>query len=149
MLHAEHERILLTLNCSEIFVPHVTVVIDAYPNTATVEQGTTLVLVCRVVGVPSTTVLSYQWTCPGGCCDAGAVDREWAARIQQGNILVVNARNGNDNGAYTCTVLEERDNTQQVGMASYTLRLASELYINTTYCNYIPKSCTNWSLCCK
>ena len=41
------------------------VVIDAYPNNATVEQGTTLVLVCRVVGVQSTTVLSYQWTCPG------------------------------------------------------------------------------------
>ena len=79
-------------------------VIDAYPNTDTVEQGTTLVLVCRVVGVPSTTVLSYQWTCPGGSCDAGAVDPEWAARIQRGNILVVNVRNDNDNGDYTCTI---------------------------------------------
>ena len=123
-----------------MFVPHVTVVIDAYPNTAMVERGTTLVLVCRVVGVPSTTVLSYQWTCPGGSCDAGAVDPEWAARIQQGNILVVNVRNDNDNGAYTCTVLEERDITQQVGMASYTLRLASELYISTTYCNWNIKT---------
>ena len=82
------------------------VVIDAYPNTAMVEQGTTLVLVCRVVGVPSTTVLSYQWTCPGGSCDAGAVDPEWAARVQQGNILVVNVRNanGDDGGNYTCAV---------------------------------------------
>ena len=52
------------------------VVIDAYPNTAMVEQGTTLILVCRDVGVPSTTVLSYQWTCPRGYCDAGAVDPE-------------------------------------------------------------------------
>ena len=81
------------------------VVLDAYPNTTEVEQGTTLVLVCRVVGVPSTTVLSYQWTCPEGSCDAGAVDSEWAARVQQGNILVVNVRNGNDAGGYTCTVI--------------------------------------------
>ena len=101
-----------------------TVVIDAYPNTTTVEQGTTLILVCRVVGVPSTTVLSYQWTCPGGYCDAGAVDPEWAARIQQGNILVVNVRNGSDNGNYICDVGEAT--TQQVGSASYTLSVTSE-----------------------
>ena len=100
------------------------VVIDAYPNTI-VEQGTTLTLVCRVVGVPSTTVLSYQWTCPGGYCDAGAVDPEWAARIQQGNILVVNVRNGSDNGDYTCTVVED---TQLVGSASHKLTVTCELH---------------------
>ena len=54
--------------------------------------------------MPSTTVLSYQWTCPGGSCDAGAVDPEWAAKVQQGNILVVYVRNDNDAGNYTCTV---------------------------------------------
>ena len=98
------------------------VVIDAYPNTAMVEQGTTLVLVCRVVGVPSTTVLSYQWTCPGGC-DAGAVDPEWAARIQQGNILVVNVRRQNaDGGTYTCAV---RDGSQ-VMSATHSVTVASE-----------------------
>ena len=102
------------------------VFIDAYPNTAEVEQGTTLVLVCRVVGVPSTTVLSYQWTCPGSSCDAGAVDPEWAAKVQQGNILVVNVRNGNDNGDYTCTVVEEDSTTQQVGVDVITLSVASE-----------------------
>ena len=101
------------------------VVIDAYPNTTTVEQGTTLILVCRVVGVPSTTVLSYQWTCPGGYCDAGAVDPEWAVRIQQDNILVVNVRNGTDNGTYTCTVVG--DSTQQMGTASYTFTVTCEL----------------------
>ena len=104
------------------------VVIDAYPNTATVEQGTTLILVCRVVGVPSTTVLSYQWTCPGGYCDAGGVDLEWAARIQQGNILVVNVRRQSaDNGVYTCTV---QCNSQQVGTAMYTLTVASEFFLH-------------------
>ena len=79
--------------------------------------------------MPSTTVLSYQWTCPGGYCDAGAVDPEWAARIQQGNILVVNVRNSSDTGTYTCTVVGE-DSTQQMGTASYTLTAASKLCIS-------------------
>ena len=108
----------------ESFIYCAVVVIDAYPNTATVEQGTTLILVCRVVGVPSTTVLSYQWTCPGGYCDAGAVDPEWAARIQQGNILVVNVRNNSDNGDYTCSVAGEAS-TQQ---AKHKLTVICELH---------------------
>ena len=108
-----------------------TVVIDAYSSTASVEQGITLILVCRVVGVPSTTVLNYQWTCPGGYCDAGAVDPEWAARIQQGNILMVNVRRANsDNGDYTCTVMA---NTQQVGTDTYTLSVTSELCTGIPY----------------
>ena len=73
--------------------------------------------------MPSTTVPSYQWTCPGSYCDAGAVDPEWAARMQQGNILVVNVRNSSDNGDYTCTVMA---NTQQLGTDTYTLSVASE-----------------------
>ena len=105
------------------------VVIDAYPSTAMVEQGTTLILVCRVVGVPITTVLSYQWTCPGGYCDAGAVDLEWAARIQQDNILVVNVHNGTDNGTYTCSVVGEiEDSTQKVGSAKHKLTVTRELH---------------------
>ena len=81
--------------------------------------------------MPSTTVLSYQWTCPGGYCDAGAVDPEWAARIQQDNILVVNVRRANaDNGVYTCTVMA---NTQQVGTATYTLSVASEYAVALSY----------------
>ena len=107
-------------------------VIDAYPNTTEVEQGTTLVLVCRVVGVPSTTVLSYQWTCPGGSCDAGAVDPKWAAKVQQGNILVVNVRNDNDNGEYTCTV---RKDMGQMLTARYTLGVAGE-YVVTAHCSF-------------
>ena len=83
--------------------------------------------------MPSTTVMSYQWTCPGGYCDAGAVDPEWAARIQQGNILVVNARRANaDNGDYTCTVVG--DSTQQMGKASYTLSVTSEYTVTLHTC---------------
>ena len=126
---SDTSRLLLYSVISVLFPFPITVVIDTYPNTATVEQGTTLILVCRVVGVPSTTVLSYQWTCPGGYCDAGGVDPEWAARIQQGNILVVNMRWQNvDNGVYTCTV---QGNSQQVGTTMYTLTVASELCTRT------------------
>ena len=88
------------------------------------EQGATLILVCRVVGVPSTIVLNYQWTCPGGYCDAGDVDPEWSARIQQGNILVVNVRTHDDSGIYSCIVQE---NAQQIVTTSYTLSVAGEL----------------------
>ncbi len=112
-------------NACVLPTPH-TVIIDAYPNTAMVEQGTTLVLVCRVVGVPSTTVPSYQWTCPGGSCDAGAVDPEWAAKVQQGNILVVNVRNGNDTGDYTCTVM---DSSTQLVPVTHSVTATSELCI--------------------
>ena len=80
--------------------------------------------------MPSTTVLSYQWTCPGGYCDAGGVDPEWAARIQQDNILVVNVRRQDvDNGVYNCTALGG-DGAQQVGAASYSYKLVvgSELW---------------------
>ena len=108
-----------------LLIPHAAV-IDAYPNTATVEQGTTLVLVCRVVGVPASTVPSYQWTCPGGSCDAGAVDPEWAAKVQQGNILVVNVRNGNDAGGYTCTVM---DGSTQLVSQTHSVTVTSELCI--------------------
>ena len=110
-------------NCYTCVLPNPHAV-DAYPNTAEVEQGTTLVLVCRVVGVPSTTVLSYQWTCPGGSCDAGAVDPEWAAKVQQGNILVVNVRNGNDGGNYTCAVQDSI--LKELGTANYSVAVTGE-----------------------
>ena len=119
----------VSLSCLPTFLA----VIDAYPNNATVEQGTTLILVCRVVGVPSTTELSYQWTCPGGYCDAGGVDPEWAARLQQGNILVVNVRTHENTGTYTCIVQE---NTQQIVTASYNFTVVGECQgsdVRTTY----------------
>ena len=72
----------------------------------------------------SITVLSYQWTCPGGSCDA--------AKVQQGNILVVNVRRHDDGGSYNCTVW---DSSQQVGAESYLLTVAGELIcIFSTQC---------------
>ncbi len=80
--------------------------------------------------MPSATVLSYQWTCPGGSCDAGAVDPKWAAKVQQGNILVVNVRNENDTGSYTCTV---QDSTpKELGRASTSVAVACEYAVTLT-----------------
>ena len=119
------------------------VVIDAYPNTTTVEQGTTLVLVCRVVGVPSTTVhmLSYQWSCPDGSCNAQGVDPEWAARIQDGNILVANMRNSNDTGDYTCTVM---GSSTQVVPVTHSVAVTGELCIVPWA---MSRECSKYRIC--
>ena len=76
--------------------------------------------------MPSTTVLSYQWTCPEGSCDAGAVDPEWAAKVQRGNILVVNVRNGSDTGNYICTVM---DSSTQLASQNHSVTVTSELCV--------------------
>ena len=81
--------------------------------------------------MPSTTVLRYSWTCPGGYCDEGEVDPEWAARIQKGSILIVNVRRHDaDSGTYSCTVVNT-DSAQMVGSASHSFTVGSELLIFT------------------
>ena len=83
-----------------------TVVIDAYPNTAQVSQGTTVVLVCHVAGVPSDTMVTYQWRCPSYGCNASGLQpySNIPSRRQEGNIVVVDVVNTTDSGTYTCTV---------------------------------------------
>ena len=84
--------------------------------------------------MPSTTVLNYQWTCPGNYCDAGGVDPEWAARVQQGNILVVNVRRQvNETGNYSCIVDEK---LQQVGTAVHKIKsVTSESVLQHYQCS--------------
>ena len=132
LLYSFYTRVLPT--------PHAAV-IDTYPNNAMVEQGNTLVLVCRVVGVPSATVLSYQWTCPRDSCDAGAVDPEWAAKVQQGNILVVNVRNGDDAGDYTCTVM---NSSTQLASQTRSVTVTSELCIVPWA---MTRECSKYKIC--
>ena len=83
-----------------------TVVIDAYPNTPQVSQGTTVVLVCHVAGVPSDTMVTYQWNCPSYGCNASGLqpDGNIPSRRQEGNTVVVDVVNATDSGTYTCTV---------------------------------------------
>ena len=63
-------------------------------------------------------------------CDAGAVDPEWAAKVQQGNIFVMNLRNGNDGGNFTCTV---QDSTpKDLGGTKYKVPVACEYAVTLT-----------------
>ena len=75
--------------------------IDAYPSTQPVPLGTTVVLVCRVVGVPEEdSPPSYQWICLNGDCTSD-ID---VSRIQDANSVSVNVLGQNDEGQYSCTV---------------------------------------------
>ena len=104
------------------------VLIDAYPGTSDVRQGTTVVLVCRVVGAPSSAVLRYEWTCAGqednGRCDS-RTPPEVSKMYQIVNVLVVNVvRSSIDDGEYTCTVKDQ--NNDMVGStAGHNLRVVA------------------------
>ena len=79
----------------------VTVKINAYPNTSEVEQGTTVVLVCRVVGVPYGSELTYNWTCASGStCDNPSEPSQHGSRRQYNNTVVVDIVHGGDSGDY-------------------------------------------------
>ena len=89
------------LTSSTVFCPSSAlpaVVIDSYPPVTTVEQGESIVLVCRVVGVLPVT-LSYSWTCNNGrTCAEGT-------EVVSGNRLRIGAiSNGLHGGTFTCTV---------------------------------------------
>ena len=106
--------------------------IDAYPGTSDVRQGTTVILVCRVVGAPSSAVLRYEWTCAGqednGRCDC-RTPPEVSKIYQIGNILVVNVvRSSIDDGQYTCTVKDQ--NNDLVGSpARHNLRVVAGMNV--------------------
>ena len=85
----------------------VTVVIDGYTHNSTltsgdsVTLGTQIILVCRVVGLPYGTPLSYTWTCSNGPYE---VEGEYSRKVYNEHILVVNATSITDGGTYTCQV---------------------------------------------
>ena len=81
-------------------------IIDAYPNTPQLSQGTTVVLICHVAGVPSDTMVTYQWSCPNYECNARGLqpDGNIPSRRQEGNTVVVDVVNTTDSGTYICNV---------------------------------------------
>ena len=84
------------------YVVHVK--IDAYPNTSEVEQGTTVVLVCRVSGIPYGTELIYNWTCADGYSCGKTNESNSGSRRQYNNTVVVDIVKYWDNGDYQCNV---------------------------------------------
>ena len=92
------------------FTVNVTVKIDTYPNTSEVEQGTTVVLVCRVVGVAYGSELTYKWTCASGStCDNPSEPSQHGSRRQYNNTVVVDIVHNGDNGDYQCNITNRRD----------------------------------------
>ena len=92
--------------------------IDAYPNTPQVSQGTTVVMVCHVSGVPSDTMVTYQWSCPNYGCGARGLqsDGNIVSRNEEGNMITIDVVNGTDSGNYTCNV---RSSGRVLGSATY------------------------------
>ena len=74
------------------------------------EQGTTVVLVCRMVGVPYGSELTYNWTCAsGGTCDNPSEPSQAGSRRQYNNTVVVDIVHRWDSGDYQCNVSDRRD----------------------------------------
>ena len=86
----------------------VTVVIDGYTHNSTLTSGdsaplgTQLILVCRVVGLPYGTPLSYTWTCLNRYqCES---EGSYVRKIHNIHTLTVNTTVTFDNRTYTCQV---------------------------------------------
>ena len=92
------------------------VVIDGYTvnstlnSTATLPLETTVILVCRISGIPHGLQTDYHWTCPNGTCQQTG----YAGRKINNNMIAINITSTSDGGTYTCTVTAEgREASQQ------------------------------------
>ena len=92
------------------------VVIDGYTvnsthiSPANLPLGTTVILVCRLSGIPHGLQTSYHWTCPNGPCQQTG----YAGRKINNNIIAINITSASDEGTYTCTVTAQgREASQQ------------------------------------
>ena len=93
-----------------------TVIIDGYTVDAVklsrvfLPLDTTIILVCRVSGIPHGILINYHWTCPNGPCQQTG----YAGRQISNNILAINITSTRDGGTYTCKVTAEgREASQQ------------------------------------
>ena len=91
-------------------------VIDGYSDnialssTATLPLGTTLVLVCRVIGIPKGLESNYQWRCPNRQCEEC---QNYGMKINN-NILTMNITSLMDQGKYTCIVTNDMEETNKI-----------------------------------
>ena len=111
------------------------VVIDGYTSTATlacgdsVPLGIQLILVCRVVGLPYGTPLSYTWTCPNGPCE---VEGYYGRKVYNEHILAVNTTSTSDGGRYTCRLTATGG---QEATGNFTLRVPGMVH---SYIQFAP-----------
>ena len=86
-----------------------------------VPLGTQIILVCRVVGLPYGTSLSYTWTCPNGPCE---VEGYYGRKVYNEHTLAVNTTSTSDGGTYTCQVTATGG---QEATGSFTLKVTGML----------------------
>ena len=95
-----------------------------------VHLGTQIILVCRVVGLPYGTPLSYTWTCPNGPCE---VEGDYGRKVHNEHTLAVNTTSTSDGGTYSCQVTATGG---QEATGNFTLRVTGmrcpvlQLYIH-------------------
>ena len=100
-----------------------TVAIDSYTHNSTLTSGdsvplvTQIILVCRVVGLPYGTPLSYTWTCPNGPCE---VEGYYGRKVYNEHILAVNTTSTSNGGTYTCQLTATGG---QEATGNFTLRI--------------------------
>ena len=95
----------------------VTVVIDGYTHNSiltsgdSVPLGTQIILVCRVVGLPYGTPLSYNWTCLGFPHEQCELVNGYSRKFHNEHILALNITSTLAGGTYTpvrCMLQEDR-----------------------------------------
>ena len=136
-----HDHVLYTVLCHPPEL--IRVVIDSYTHNSTLTSGVTvplgtqIILVCRVVGLPYGTPLSYTWTCPNGPCE---VEGYYGRKVYNEHILAVNTTSTSDGGTYTCQVTATRGQ-EATGNFTVTvngmLNTAHMYFIMTIYNNNI------------
>ena len=104
---------------------------STFNSTATLQLGTTLILVCRISGIPHGLQTNYHWTCPNEPCQRTGYD----GRKIINNIIAINITSTSDGGTYTCNVTAEgrRDSQQfQLNVTGQCL----QVHITSTVCTY-------------
>ena len=102
-----HDHVLYAVLCHP--PESIRVIIDGYTVTHNstltsgdaVPLGNQTIQVCRVVGLPYGTPVSYTWTCPSGPCE---VEGYYGRKVYNEHILAVNTTSSSDGGTYTCQV---------------------------------------------
>ena len=116
----------------------VTVVIDGYTHISiltsgdSVPLGTQIILVCRVVGLPYGTPLSYTWTCLGFPHEQCESANDYGRKFYSKHILADNTMFTLAGGTYTCQVTATGG---QEATGSFTLTVTGMCVCLTLYCS--------------
>ena len=103
------------------------------PVTRVQPLGITVILVCRIGGIPHGLQTNYHWTCPNGPCQQTG----YAGRKINSNIIAINITSTSDGGIYACTVTAEgREASQWFELKVKVTGQCLQVHITSTVCTY-------------